>query len=268
MRAPAFLLLMLSCLLVVEVWAAPAPHRLPTERSSTAPRTEVGRRPKLARRLVAIGGGLTYLKSLFDKWRSGRQAPHGTLSSLGRLGPAHVEVDFEWDHALLDLARPDPATLERAIAFELRGYFAKTAVVQRMVSDEKFLQCMLRRLNIPMPRSHRELAVPQLDLFRSAYLCQIETGDFGFKFPHVQDYVGDLADEPVGYRKEDLAKAAESLRFQLPAPLSRVSSGLQKNLRALERPVGRAVLSMERAAPKRMRMPTAAESWRFASEHP
>ncbi|KAI9810372.1 MAG: hypothetical protein M1826_003648 [Phylliscum demangeonii] len=55
--------------------------------------------------------------------------------------------------------------------------------------------------------------------------------------------------------------------FHVPAKLSRMYSGFTKDLRSLERPLTRAVLSWERTAPKRM-MPTAAESWRFASEHP
>ncbi|KAI9812672.1 MAG: hypothetical protein M1826_002794 [Phylliscum demangeonii] len=290
MRAPAFVFL--SSLLMADVWAAPQRPRITDEPSSTglskgiAPRNEgfaaLGK-------VVTVVGGITLLSLGVQKWRSRKGGrvqtavvleapaageppaaappPPPELSSLGRLGPADIDTSRDVDQELQKLARPNPDLLEPIMAYEFTAAKQKHKVVTRMVKDERFLQCMLRRLNIPLPQSHQEIPVRDLDLFRSAFLCQIETGDFGFKFPHVKHYLPGRADEPVGYREEDLAKAAESMHFHVPAPLARMYSGFTKDLRSLERPLGRAVLSWERAAPKRM-MPTAAESWRFASEHP
>ncbi|KAI9828515.1 MAG: hypothetical protein M1826_006052 [Phylliscum demangeonii] len=251
MRAPA--LVFLSSLLMVDVWAAPPRQRITNEPSSTGPSTEVA---------PAV--------SLEPPADAAPPPPH-TLSSLGRRSLPEIEIVGMYDYTLRSLARDHPQFAQPLSDYKIHAINQKHMVEARL-EDPNFCQCMLRRLNLKMrPPRRRELPVGDLDLFRSAFLCQFETVDFGFTFPHVKRFFPGRANEPVGYREEDLAKAAESMRFHVPAPLARLYSGFQKDfqkdVRSLERPLGRALLSWERAAPKRM-MPTAAESWRFTSELP
>ncbi|KAI9810418.1 MAG: hypothetical protein M1826_003634 [Phylliscum demangeonii] len=209
------------------------------------------------------------------RFRAADTAPpsHNTLSSLDLRSPAKIDVSGIFDDGLRRLARDHPQFAQPVRDYQIHAITQKYKVEARM-EDENFSQCMLRRLNLPMrPPHHWELPVGDLDLFRSAFFCQIETGDFDFKFPHVKRFLPGRANEPVGYRERDLAQAAASMRFHVhvPAPLARLYSGFQKDfqldVRSLARPLGRALLSWERAAPKRM-TPTAAESWRFTSEPP
>ncbi|KAI9834274.1 MAG: hypothetical protein M1826_004198 [Phylliscum demangeonii] len=265
MRVPAFL--SLSSLLMAEAWAAPQQqHRVTNEHSSTGPTKEATRANEEVKLGGAVAGGITILTFGAFTWKSRNRTPPDKLSSLGRLGPPMVHTFRHPDPELERLASDYPRFRTHQILFEIEATTQKQKVVSRMVEDEDFLQCMLRRLDIALPVSHLEIPVRDLDLFRSAFLCQIKTGEFGFRYPHIKRYFENLADDPVGYREEDLKRAAEAMRFHVPAQVSQLYAGLRNDLRSLERPVRSVVLSMERAALKRM--PTAAEMWQFTSEHP